>query len=348
MFLHLLGIESFLFYLLEFCFAAGIVLFSGSKLAGYGDKIASGSKFSSGWIGFILLAFITSLPELMTGISSTAIVKSVDLVLSDTIGSNAVNIVILAGMFFFISKKRQTAFSLKKEELITGFAGLFMLGLVGVFLIANPVFHLENLSASVSQGISIGFSIAIVIAYLSIVIIAFKIGGLSEEEGEEGGKEKHIGLKFTLLALIIIIASIWMTKTAGLVAEAPIGARGFTLGKTLVGGLLLAIATSLPEMSVTFAAARMGNTSMAVGNIFGSNIFNIFVIPIAALFYRGNFWKDLSSTNIYWVFITLLVTAVVGMDLIAKAHRKTTKVSALNILTILLWICGVVVVFMVK
>ncbi len=339
MFLELLGIHKFIFFILEFMVAAGLVLFAGSRLARYGDIIADRSAFSHGWIGFILLASITSLPELMTGISSTAIVGSVDLVLSNTIGSNAFNIVILALLFVF---GRKTLIKVGLEDLITGFAGLFLLGLVAVFLLSQGLFD--------NKWLSWGASLALFLAYLLVVFVTFRTGGLKEEGAEEAEihDEKHVGLKFTLFSLVIIGAAIWMTKTADLIALTPmiLPHSSIILGQTFVGALMLSIATSLPELSVTFSAARMGNVQMAVGNIFGSNIFNIFILPISALFYSGNFWKDANPGNLVITVLVLLVTGLMGTDLVARTKLKKQGISLISLLVILLWLGGMIVLFL--
>ncbi|RMG78330.1 MAG: hypothetical protein D6707_09995, partial [Bacteroidetes bacterium] len=286
MFFNLLGITNFWLFLVEFCVAASLVLLAGSKLAVYGDKIAEKSGLTHGWIGFILLASITSIPELMTGISSTAIVGSVDLVMSDTLGSNAFNLIILAFLFLFVSN---AGIKLKIEEMMSGFSGLILLGFTSFFLFFEKT--------QISDLLSWIFSGILFVSYLLIVYHAYKAGALSEEEQVNATNEKGIGIKFSFFSIIIILSAIWMTKSAGLISvtKVHIGNLSFVLGETFVGALLLSIATSLPELSVTFASARIGQASMAVGNIFGSNIFNIFIIPISAIFYKGNFWKEAGS-----------------------------------------------------
>ncbi len=338
MFLALAGVTHFWLFVLEFLLAAALVLLAGSKLAHFGDVIADRTNFSHGWIGFILLASITSLPELMTGISSTAIVGSVDLVISNTIGSNAFNIVIL-GLLFLIS--REALLKMNMEELITGYAGLFLLGVVATFLMGAPFFT--------QAWMSIAASALLVVFYFMIVFVTFRTGGLDEGgEEKEIHDEKHVGLKFSLFSLLIIGAAIWMTKTADMIAITPmiLPHSQVVLGQTFVGALMLSIATSLPELSVTFTAARMGNVQMAVGNIFGSNIFNIFIIPISALFYKGNFWKDANPSNMLLVVMVLLVTALIGTDLIARVKLKKKGPSLFSVLVLVVWLVGMVLLFM--
>lgn len=337
MFLHLLGVNIFWLYLLEFVVAATFVFFAGSRLAVYGDIIADNSKFSHGWIGFILMASITSLPELMTGISSTALVGAPDLLIGDTIGSNAVNVVILALMFIVAGK---SVIKIKIEELVTAFAGLILLGLTAIFISA------ESWVQTAWQ--SLLFSLTLLGAYFYLVFLTFKTGGLKEEEVEHGDlPTKGLYLKFTFFALLIVFASIWMTQTSDFLSKTPfwVGKLKVVLGQTFVGALLLSIATSLPELSVTLGAARLGNVSMAVGNIFGSNVFNIFIIPIAAFFFHGVFWNSVSGSNMVLVLITLLVTAIMGVDLVVRSKLQIKRPTFLNFLTLVVWVVGMVVVF---
>lgn len=342
MFLHIFGFKIFWLFLVEFSIAAAIVLIAGKQLSVYGDKIATASKFSHGWIGFILLAAITSLPELMTGISATGIVGSVNLMISDTIGSNAVNIVILAIMFLISTKK---VFKLKIEETVTIFSGLFLSTLIAIFIIVN------QLGFIISQAMSISFSVILFLFYLMTVIVTFKTGGLKEEHEEQSSHdEKYIWLKFAFFALLIVGGATWMTQTAEHIAYTPltIGTFTFILGESFVGALLLSIATSLPEFTVTLNCAKMGNMSMAVGNIFGSNIFNIFIIPISSIFYRGNLWKDVGVSNLYLLLIVFIVTNLMALDLISRTKLNKKGISLFNIGIILAWIAGLVIVFITK
>jgi cation:H+ antiporter len=346
MILNLFGIENFWLFLLEFIVAAYLILFAGKRLAIYGDKLAEKSKLSSGWIGFILLASITSLPELFTGISATGIVGSVDLLIGDVIGSNAFNIVILACMFFF-SKKVSIKF--QKMDFISVFCGLFLLGLVGIFIIAGKFFDGNGISDTGLTWVSIGFSVFIAAAYFYTLSIVYKTGGLKEEISLNPVSDKErVGWKFALYTVIIIIVSVWITQTSDFIANTPIGASEIILGQTLVGGILLAVATSLPELAVTVSAARLGNISMAIGNIFGSNVFNIFIIPVSAIFYRGNFWLDLTFTNIFWVMLTLILTGIIGVDLISKEKLSKTNPGFLNFFAIVVWLAGILTIFLAR
>jgi cation:H+ antiporter len=89
-----------------FLCCALVIFFAGKKISYYGDMVADLTGMSKGWIGIILMASITSLPELMVGVSSAAIIGSADLAVGDIIGSCAFNLGILALMYAFTPKKQ--------------------------------------------------------------------------------------------------------------------------------------------------------------------------------------------------------------------------------------------------
>lgn len=355
MFFSLFSMNSFWLFLLEFLAAGAVVLFAGDRLAHFGDLIAEKSKFSHGWIGLILMAFITSLPELMTGISASSLAQtpdSVNLVISNTVGSNAANVVILAFAFLIAPK---VVVKIKLEEVIGILGSLLIVTVVGFAIL--PLL----LGAGIGRGVSIFISLTIAVVYFFIISLAYKTGGLKEEEhlpdaAEKEDSEKKIGFKFILFSLIIVVSATWMTQTADLIAVTPMVPGGRALGQTLVGAILLAVATSLPELSVTFSMAKRGNISMAVGNIFGSNLFNMFIIPIAAGFFplspcfdgSISFWQAVDPSNILLVLTVFVVTAFMGMDLIFKTDLKKYKFSLLNLLTILSWVGALVAIYFVQ
>ena len=127
-------------------------------------------------------------------------------------------------------------------------------------------------------------------------------------------------------------AAWWLARTGDVLADHPIGLLGRPLGATFVGSLFLAIATSLPEIATGLSAVRLGNLDMALGNIFGSNMFNIFVVPMlkvsslcsgqALLFNSEQF--QLGETMIAGVLPILLTGVVVG-GLSYRSQRRVFR-----------------------
>ena len=121
-------------YIAGFLACAAIIFFAGKKLSLYGDLLAEKTGMSKGWIGLILMASVTSLPELMVGISSAAIVKSADLATGDILGSCAFNLGILAMLDAFIPKHQPLFGIASPRHMLIAALGIILLSLVGFAL----------------------------------------------------------------------------------------------------------------------------------------------------------------------------------------------------------------------
>ncbi|MBK8657833.1 MAG: hypothetical protein IPN22_02880 [Bacteroidetes bacterium] len=118
-------------------------------------------------------------------------------------------------------------------------------------------------------------------------------------------------------ACIIIAAALFLPHFAEKIAEQT------GLGKSFVGTLFLAASTSLPEIAVSMAAVRMGFIDLSVGNLLGSNIFNVFILFIDDLFYtKGHLLKDASDAHLVSVFSVILMSAVAIIGLYLPHYRK--------------------------
>ncbi|WP_290792401.1 hypothetical protein [Flavihumibacter sp. UBA7668] len=115
-----------------FLICAVIIFFSGKKLSHYGDRLAEHTGWGKAWVGLILMASVTSLPELMVGISSVAFVKSVDLAVGDILGSCAFNLGILALPDAFIPKRKPIFSEASPNHIISAALGIILLTLAGL------------------------------------------------------------------------------------------------------------------------------------------------------------------------------------------------------------------------
>ena len=109
-----------MFSIAGFLFCALVIFFAGRKLSWYGDMIAVKTGLGKAWIGLILMATVTSLPELMVGIGSSAIVQSADLAVGDILGSCSFNLAILAVLDIFVPKHQHLFFCCFKPPYIIG------------------------------------------------------------------------------------------------------------------------------------------------------------------------------------------------------------------------------------
>jgi len=117
-----------------FIICASIIFFAGKKLSFYGDLISEYSGLSKAWIGLIFMSFVTSLPELMVGISSSAIVESADLAVGDILGSCAFNLGILSIMDIFTPKQTPLFSNVSKSQILAASFSIILAVLTGLEL----------------------------------------------------------------------------------------------------------------------------------------------------------------------------------------------------------------------
>lgn len=297
-----------------FLVCALVIFFAGKKLAHYGDLLAEISGLGKAWIGLILMAGVTSLPELMVGISSSAIVKSADLAVGDILGSCSFNLGILALMDAFTPKNKPLLANASPSHLLAAALGLVLVSLVGAGIYLD-------IDIPFTHGIGFTSTLFAVIYFLSVRLI-YQYNQNHPKKEEEIPHQNNLTLKqvvirYSFFALIIIIAALFLPHFAEQIAE-------FSgLGKSFVGTLFLAASTSLPEVAVSIAAIRIGAVDLAVGNLFGSNIFNVFILFIDDVFYTsGHILKHASKSNMISVFAFIIMSAIVIIGLTYQAKGK--------------------------
>jgi cation:H+ antiporter len=122
---------------------------------------------------------------------------------------------------------------------------------------------------------------------------------------------------FAIHAVIVIVAAVFLPEIGGGIAEMT------GLGQTFVGNIFIALSTSLPEIVVSVAAVRMKAVDLAIGNIFGSNIFNIMVLAIDDIFFiRGPLFSHTDYNNVVPALSAIAMSAIAIIGLSYKAGRK--------------------------
>lgn len=303
-------------YIGGFLLCATIIFFAGRWLSYYGDLLADKTGMSKGWVGLILMASVTSLPELMVGISSSAIVESADLATGDILGSCAFNLGILALLDAFMPRDKPLFGYASQHHMLNAALGIILIALVGfaLFLPGDLV---------VTPWIGF-FSVLFIVVYL----ISIRVIYLNEQKLEADRRETphllpvtfslgFIVFRYCIFACIIIAAALSLPFFAEHIADIT------GLGKSFVGTFFLAVSTSLPEIAVSIAAVRMGSIDLSVGNLLGSNIFNVLILAIDDMFYRKGFLlKDASEFHLISVLSTILMSAVVIIGLSFRSNGK--------------------------
>ncbi len=302
---------------LKFLFCVIVILIAGVKLARYGDAIAEKTGLGGMWIGLVLLAFVTSLPELVTGISSAVLVKIPDLAMGTLLGSCSFNILILV-VLDIITRRAPILSKASRSNIMPGIFGIVLIGVAVVTVISGKGF----------SGLGLGW-----LGLSSIIIIIIYLLGIRQMFNSEKKKltateaqflqyghisVKEVYLNFSLAAAAIIGAGIWLAFVGDEIAV--------TTGwdTSFVGSLFLALTTSLPELAVTIAAVRIGATDMAVADLMGANMINIAKIFIIDLVYvEAPFLSKVSGVHCTTGLFAIGMTVVAILALVFRARRKT-------------------------
>jgi len=307
---------------LQYLACLAIILFAGTRLARYGDAIAEKTGLGGLWIGLILLAAITSVPELVTSISSVALVGLPDLAMGTLLGSCLFNLTLIA-LLDFIYRKGPILSHVRLRHIASAAVGIMLLAVAGGTILSG-----ETLSGLKLAWIGVP-SIIIIIIYMVAIRQLFHFERRHPTPPETSlPKYAHLPMKtvyfrFSLAALAVIGAGIWVSFVGDDIA----GATGW--GATFVGSLFLAIFTSMPELVVTIAALRLGATDMAVANILGSNMFNIAIIFAADLFYTGgSVLSSVSNSHLITAAMAITASLLVIIGLRFRRQRKLFRFSS--------------------
>ncbi|MCP4422546.1 MAG: sodium:calcium antiporter [Chloroflexi bacterium] len=320
---------------LRFLFSAAVVVFAAIKLAEYGDIIAVRTKLGGLFVGTIFLAGATSLPELIASVSAFQ-AGFPNLAAGNFFGSNMVNMMLLAIVDlinFQVPLLRHIAISHALTAALTT-----ILMLVAIISILDEV------------DITIGW-----VGLDSLIIIGLYFGGIWLIQRENNGSGKTapspepasdfptlrrglIGFFITAAALMLVVPTLVSASTE--IAEIS------GLGTGFIGTALLSLVTSLPELLAALAAMRMNAYDMAVGNLFGSSVFNMLALGIADFFYvDGRFLGDIDDNFVLVGLLGLLLTSMALVGNLARIERKLLFIEIDTIATIVVYLLGMYLLF---
>jgi cation:H+ antiporter len=308
------------FVIFQFILSALVIIFAGFFLTKFADKISEATGWGRMFVGGLLLAGATSLPELMVDLKAVEL-DLPDLAVGDLLGSSLFNLLILATLdFAYPSAFRHTAFSPKfLHHSLAAVLTIILTAIVGIGIVSK----LETSFLGVSL-----FSWAVVIVYLYGLRLIFLEGNesagqpvASEPEQAMPGASKYRPLiiafsGYIASAFVILLAAPYLVRAADEIA------KHSGLGHTFIGTTLVALATSLPELVSTLAAFRMGAPDLALGNIFGSNAFNmILFVPLDFMYPKALF----SSVRSIHAVTALSVVAATGIAVMGQLYRKKER-----------------------
>lgn len=253
--------------LVLFLFLAGLTVFLSFRLSYYADLLNKTTNISGVFIGGILLAGITSLPELVTCLSSIFL-NNPYLAIGDILGSNFFNIAMMC--FFDILFIKTMFYNYTKNRYYLIYVILILNYLI-MYLFMGGTFNLEIFNIGLP-------SFIIIITYI------FYLKNAKEEETKKEviTTKEHVLLKFFLVGLFMVIVSILLTLVVNLIAG-----KNPNVASSFIGAILLGITTSMPEVITFIALVKMKSFDLALSDIIGSNLFNLLILAVGDIFLKN-------------------------------------------------------------
>jgi cation:H+ antiporter len=306
-------------YWIKFFISAVIIILAGIRLTVCADKLSDEMQFGKVWAGIILLGVATSLPEAVASLTAVLSLHANDLAIGNLLGSNNFNPMLIVVMDVLYRQGSVTN-ALKpnvSHQVSARFAILltFLVILDIMFNGAFPAFHVGPLSIG---------GVLILIFYFTGIKRLAKLGAeqavitpIRNPEAEGRSSITGLWVQLAFSAAFVVVGAMWLAESADVIALQT------GLGRTFVGSIFLAIVTSLPEMVVSLSALRLGSLDLAIGNIFGSNMANMFIVFICGLVHRGGpILGAVSPTHMFTAALSILLMHV-AIKGISKQGKKT-------------------------
>jgi cation:H+ antiporter len=304
----------------EFVLCIVVITVAGVNLSRYGDAIADKTGLGGTWIGVILLATVTSLPELVTGITSVTVANTPDIAVGDILGSCVFNLSIIV-ILDFLHRKESVYSRASQGHILSAAFGIMLIGFTGFNIL------LSHQGANFQIGHVGLYSPFILFFYLIMMRTVYRYESAQIEKFAEAQADQYPNLskrqaiaRYFIAALFVVVAGSFLPFIGKHIATQ----MGWY--ESFVGTMFIAFATSLPEIVVTIAALRVGAVDMAIGNLFGSNLFNIVIIGIDDIFYtQGSLLKAVSPTHAVSALSAIMMTGVAIAGLFYHPRTRVLK-----------------------
>lgn len=315
---------------------------AGVRLSRYGDIIAEKSGMSRGWVGLILLATVTSLPELVTGLSAVTVALAPDIAVGDILGSCVFNLLIIVVLDFLYRKESIYTRARQGNVLSAGY-GIALIGFVGL----NLLLYRDGTFPSIGH---VGlYAPLILLLYLLAMRSLYRYEQEQVSEYVEDRAELYpdTSLKqavrgYVMAAMAVVAAGIWLPFIAKDLAVVMAWEQSF------VGTLFVAAITSAPELVVTVAALRMGAVDLAIGNLFGSNLFNIAILAIDDFAYLpGPLLADVSLTHATSAFSAMMMSGLAVVGLVLRPQSRVFRtVNWISLLLLVIYLLNTLFLYL--
>ncbi len=322
---------------LKFIVCAAVIFFAGTRIAKYADVIAEKTGISRLWIGAVLVAAATSLPELFTGVGSVVFADAPDLTVGNLLGANSYNLLNI-GILDLLHRGGPLLSAISSGQLLAAVFSLIpaMLATIAIILLGSGIstWSIGNIGI---------FSIAIFVSYCIATRVMYKFekskthslpgrqaglpAGSESTSTRKYSRYDTISLKkvytyFAIAAAAIVASGIWLAYIGRELSEV------LRLSQSFTGNLFIGFVTTLPEITVSIAALFIGAKEIAVANMLGSNLFNMTIIFADDILYRkAPILQAISPRHVWSACVVVAMTAVIILAMVTGPRRKFFNIS---------------------
>lgn len=300
---------------LEFLASLLVIAFAGSRLAHYGDVIGERTGLGGTWVGLMLVATVTSLPELVTGLSAVTLADEPDIGVGTLIGSCVFNLLILA-LLDLLTPERSIFARVRGGHSRSAAYGVLLMAVVaaGIEFDGSSWFLPGQPTVGVTTPL---IFLLYVVCMRSLFQFEKKQMAVVVESEEPAAPLREAVIGYWIAAMTVVAVGLWLPFVGGQLAEV------MGVHESFVGTLLVALATSLPELVVTLAALRIGATNMAMSNVLGSNLFNVLVlVPEDLLYTRGPILGAVSHIQLVTAVAAIAMSCITILALRFPPRRR--------------------------
>ena len=322
---------------LQFLLCAVLIARAGFVLSATADRLAQAHGWGRGWVGLALLATVTSLPELASGVSAVTLVDAPNLAVGHALGACVVNLLFL-GVVDALQRRQPLYRHASATHLLSAAFGVVMLGLVALGLVAGT-----RVPAVLNQGPATPLLLGVYLLALRSVQgheRAAAAAAAAPAQPVAAAERRRLWQRFALAALVVLAAGSWLPEAGDRLAAAMGWSRSF------VGTVFMSVVTTLPEMAVTLGALRIGALDMAIGNLLGSNLFNVTILAIDDVFYvRGPLLAIAAPVHAGTALTAMVMTGLVMIGLVMRPQGRVLRlVSWISVGLLAAWLVNVVLV----
>ena len=332
---------------LQFTSAAIIIVMAGTFLTRYADAIGERTGMGRTLAGIVLLATATSLPELAVD-CNLARMGQANLVLGDLLGSSLFNLLILAVLDFAHRGPTRMLSPIAAAHALSATMSVAMTALCLVFLLGRFAFTFVGIGPGpIVLGVT--YVLGLRLVYFDQQYAARQLAAQKETLPMKRRAElRHLStlrqaaVGYAAATLTILIAAPFLAFAAEGLADVT------GLGGTFIGTTLVALSTSLPELATTLAAVRVGAYDLAVGNILGSNSFNMVILLPADGFYKGSLLTAASTTHAVTAACVILVTSVAVLGMLYRPEKRYWIIEPDALLVIVLIVISLTLIYFLR